>query len=471
MKSKNNEHQKTVSSPVRRKLTLLALLLLAFSANAQEPQQSYSFSLEQAISHALTNSYSAINAGRDIDKAKQKKRETTAMGLPQVNGGVDYVNNIKIQKTIIPANAFPSTDPDAPPPGPDDFFVAEFGTKQTLGVRGTLSQLIFDGSYIVALQASKTYLKYYENAKQKTDTEIREEVTNAYGNVLLAEESIQILERNKTILEKTLGDTRETFKNGLIEEENVEQLEITLGTVNSNLNNTKRILDITYKMLKISLGINIDATLTLTDKLDNLTQSNIGTAFSGNGFNVSGNIDYLIAQNLTEQRSLEVKLEKSKALPSLSSSFNIGTNSFADKDFTFFDSKQRWFDYSNVGVNLNIPIFSGFARSARTQQARIALDQAKTQLTETEQRLKLQYESAKSDYEFSIEEYATAKNNLNLAERIERKQQIKFTEGLSSSFDFSEAQRQLYTAQQSYLQSMVDIINRKATLEKITNNK
>jgi len=100
---------------------------------------------------------------------------------------------------------------------------------------------------------------------------------------------------------------------------------------------------------------------------------------------------------------------------------------------------------------------------------KIALDQAKTLLTQTEQQLKLQYEKAKSEYEFSIEEYATAKNNLSLAERIERKQQIKFTEGLSSSFDFSEAQRQLYTAQQSYLQSMINIINTKAALEKLLN--
>jgi outer membrane protein TolC len=122
-------------------------------------------------------------------------------------------------------------------------------------------------------------------------------------------------------------------------------------------------------------------------------------------------------------------------------------------------------------VNLNIPIFSSLARSSRTQQAKIALDQAKTQLSEAEQKIKLQYAAAKSDYEFSIEEYVTAKSNLNLAERIEKKQQIKFTEGLSSSFDYNDAQRQLYTNQQNYLKSMVDVINKKAALEKIINKK
>ena len=147
---------------------------------------------------------------------------------------------------------------------------------------------------------------------------------------------------------------------------------------------------------------------------------------------------------------------------------NFGYNAFANQ-FAFFTPPQKWNNFSNLGIGLNVPVFSSLGRSAKTQQAKIAFEQAKTQLTETEQKLKLQYANAKSEYEFSMEEYATAKTNLNLAERIEKKQQIKFTEGLSSSFDFSEAQRQLYAAQQNYLQSMVNIINKKAALEKIIN--
>ncbi len=115
-----------------------------------------------------------------------------------------------------------------------------------------------------------------------------------------------------------------------------------------------------------------------------------------------------------------------------------------------------------------MPIFSSLARSSRTQQAKIAVDQAKTQLSETEQKLKLQYATAKSEYEYSIADYETAKNNLRLSERIEKKQQIKFTEGLSTSFDFNDAQRQLYASQQKYLQTMITIISKKASLEKIT---
>ena len=437
-----------------KKLASLFLLIVALAVQSQTNPQSYSFSLQQAISHALTNNYQAINATRDIASAKQKKWETTASGLPQISANVNYLNNFKIQQNQFTVNGQTTT--------------LSFGNYNSADASLQLSQLIFDGSYIVALQASKTYLKYYENAKQKTNTEIREMVINAYGNVLLAEESAAILEKNKATLAKTLADTQEIYKNGLIEEENVEQLQITLASINSSLSNTKRLLDITSKMLKLTLGIDIDDDLKLTDKLDDLTVSNLDKAFGQGEFAVTNNINYQMASNFQEQRALELKLQKSKALPTLGASVNFGSNTFGSR-FTMFNSEQQWFNYSNLGIGLSVPLFSSLGRSARTQQAKIAFEQAKTQLTETEQKLKLQYESSKSDYEFSIEEYATSKSNLNLAERIEKKQQIKFKEGLSSSFDFSEAQRQLYTAQQNYLQSMVNVINKKAALEKIIN--
>lgn len=439
---------------------ILTLLLFASLLQAQEQKESFSFSLKQAIEHATQNNYSVINANRDIEAAKQKKWETTTIGLPQINGAVGYVNNFELQKSLIPAEIFGGT--------PGTFQEVAFGTKHSMNASATLSQLIFDGSYLVGLQSAKTYLKISENAKVKTTQEIKEIVVNSYGNVLLADESILILQKNKGILEKTLSDTKEIYKNGLIEEENVEQLQITLASINSSLENVKRQKTIANDMLKLILGINLENQLTLTDKLENLTLSNLDLGVLREEFNVTNNIDYQIGQNLQTSKELLLKLEKSKALPSLGAAVNFGYNAFGN-EFQFFTSNQKWLNYSNLGVNLNIPIFSSFGRSSRTQQAKIALEQSKTQLTETEQKLKLQFEKSKSDYEFSLEQLSTSKSNLNLAERIENKNQIKFTEGLASSFDLTKAQEQLYSAQQNYLQAMLDVINKRASLEKLLN--
>ena len=446
---------------MKQKLTALCFFI-ATTLFAQEVKISYSFTLEQAIEHAVKNNYSMINADRDVEAAKKKKWETTTMGLPQINGSVNYQNTFEFTKQGAAANAF------NPAANPNDIVLLAFGTKHVAIGNLTLSQLIFDGSYLVGLQSAKTYLQISENAKIKTAQEIKEIVINSYGNVLLADESVKILENNKKILEKTLADTKEIFKNGLIEEENVEQLQITLASLTSSLENVKRQKRIAVDVLKLLLGIDLMEELVLIDQLNTLTQNNIDLVLLKKEFEAKNTIDYQIGKNIEKSKELLLKLEKSKALPSLAAQFNFGYNSFANQ-FDLANGSQKWNNFSNVGVGLNVPVFSSLGRSSRTQQAKIALEQAKTSVTETEQKLKLQFAKAKSDYEFSIEQLATSKNNLNLAERIESKNQIKFKEGLAGSFDLSEAQRQLYSAQQSYLQAMLDVINKRATLEKLVN--
>jgi outer membrane protein TolC len=437
-----------------KNIQLIILLTLSFVLQAQTnlSKESYSFGLNEAIDYALKNNYSAINAGRDIDAAKKKKWETTTIGLPQINASLGYQNNIELQKSLIPAEFFGGTK--------GEFAEVAFGTRHNMLGSATVSQLLFNGSYLVYLQIS-------ENAKVKTNQEIREMVINSYGNVLLANESIAILEKNKTNLEKTLNETNQIFKNGFIEEENVEQLQITLTTIKSAQENIKRQKVIATNMLKLILGITIDKELILTENLNNLTLNNINFELTTTPFQVENSIDFKIQENLVQSKKLLLLLEKSNALPSLGAAYNIGYNAFGNQ-FQFFTNNQKWLNFANVGVSLNVPIFSSLGRSARTQQAKIALEQAKTQMQQVEQGLKLQFEKAKSDYEYSLEQLNTTKSSLTLAERIENKQQIKLKEGLSSSFDLSEAQRQLYSTQQNYLQAMLDVINKKATLEKIT---
>lgn len=441
---------------------ILTLLLFSLFSVAQKKEESYNFSLQEAIEHAIQNNYTLINANRDIEAAKKKKWETTTIGLPQLNANLNYQNNIEIQKSVVPAEFFGGN--------PGEFTEVAFGTRHNMVANATLSQLIFDGSYLVGLQSAKVYLQISQNAKEKTDLEIREIVINAYGNVLLARESVKVLENNKKTLEKVVFDTNETYKNGLTEEENVEQLQITLSQVKSSLSNANKRAEIALNMLKLVLGIELNETVNLTDDLDTLAIQNIDLVTLNTEFSVQKNIDYKIGLNSEESSRLLLKLEKSKALPSLYANFNFGYNAFSNT-FSFLERDQRWLNFTNVGVGLNVPIFSSLGRTARTQQAKIAYEQAKTKLKETEQKLLLEFQSAKTDYEYSVEQFTVSKENLRLAERIESKQQIKFKEGISTSFEFTEAQRQLYSAQQNYLQAMVDVINKKATLDKLTNTK
>jgi outer membrane protein TolC len=284
----------------------------------------------------------------------------------------------------------------------------------------------------------------------------------------LAEQSISILDRNKSVLEKNLSDITKIYENGLEEEESVEQLKITLSSVESQLNNTTRLKTLAYQMLNIILGLDINNPTTLTDNLESLTVKNITINLIKTDGEVENTIDYKIAENDKKSKQLLLKLEKSKAVPNISAFINGGYNGY-NENFTFTKSNQKWFGSSLFGVNMSIPIFSSGMRSAATQRAKINLEKSLINLQDIEQQLKLKIASAKSDYQFAVEDYTNKKENLNLAERIEQKNQTKYFEGISSSFDLRQAQTQLYTAQQEFLQSMLNVINNKAVLETILN--
>jgi outer membrane protein TolC len=449
----NEEHIKMI----KKILLLFSLSITVISFSQENPK---SFTLQEAIDFALENNRTAKNATLDIEAAKKQKWETTATGLPQIEATVDYQNWIKQQVSLLPAELAGGN--------PGDFVEIAFGTKHTLTTTATLRQLLFDGSYLVGLQSAKVFLEISENAKVKTDLEVRQAVINAYGNVLLSEETLNILEKNIAVVQKNLDETNKIFQNGLAEEESVEQLEITLSGLESSLNNITRLEKLAFQMFNITLGIDLNSETILTDDLETLTSENIVLDLLNTDESIENTIDYRIAFNDRTSKELLLKLEKSKFLPNLSAFINGGYAGF-NQDFGFLNSGQQWFGSSMFGVNMNIPIFSSFGRAAATQRAKINLDKANEDLTEVEQQLKFQVATAKSDYQFAIEDYRNKKQNLNLSERIEQKNQTKYFEGIATSFDLRQAQTQLFSAQQEYLQAMLDIINKKAALETILN--
>ncbi len=420
--------------------------------------QTRTFTVEEAVAFALDSNYTAINARRDIAKAIKKKWETTATGLPQINAALDYNYQIKQPTQLIPAE-FTGGEPGT-------FVPVVFGTQQNATVTATLTQLIFDGSYLVGLQAAKTFLEFSENANEKTQLEVRKGVINAYGGVLLSQESVAILDKNLETLQENLRETRIIFENGLAEEEDVEQLQITYLSLQNQRANANRMVGIAKQMFNLAIGLDVNDKVILTERLENLALPALGLL--NDSVNLNQNVDYKIINNLNEQRELELKLEKSKALPTLGAFINVGT--FAGRnEFNFFDTEEKWFAQSITGFSLNIPIFSSGMRNARTAQAEIALKQSLTKREETAQQIRLAYASAKSDHELAIDNYNTSVKNITLAERIENKNQIKFREGLSSSFDLRQAQTQLYQVQQELLQAMLQIVTTKAELETILN--
>lgn len=435
----------------------LVFFSLLFSAWISAQEAKTSFDLKEAIQYALTHNRKVKNASLNIQAAEKQKWEVTATGLPQIVGKIDYLNNLE---TPFPA----SDDPDNP--------FSFFFPKHSIQPNVTLTQLIFDGTYIVALQASNVFLDISKNAKEKTDNEIKKATVGAYTTALLTKESIAIIEKNSANLSKSLSETKAIFENGMTEEENIEQLQLTLAGLENNLTNLRKLENITLGYVKLLLGIDAQQKITLTDRLDTLMFEQVSSNISDSSTSIFENIDYKIAANNAESKYLLHKAEKFKRLPRIGGFLSGNYQNFTNERFSsLFDKNTQWLSTFSAGVSVSFPIFTSLGGEATIKRTKIEWEMAKNELKETEATIALDISKAKSDYELAIDTYQNKQKSLNLAERIERKNEIKFKEGLASSFELRQAQLQLYTAQQEYLQAMVDVINQKATLENLLNIK
>lgn len=442
------------------KIHLFLFLTLIFgSTKAQELPES--LTLEEAIAFGLTHNRSIINADREIQKAKKEKWKTIATGLPQISSEVNYQNFLEMPVSLVPAEFFGGN--------PGEFSELTFGTEQNMIGSLKMEQLIFDGSYLVGLQAIKVYLAISENLFEKTNLEVKKMVTNLYSNALLAKYNILFLKKNRASLENNFQEIHQLFRNGFEEEESVEQIQLSLAQANSRLKYAQNLLKIEQDMLKFVIGYPIESPMKLTDKLDDIFNEDLYFQTLPNTDNIDNNIDIRIADNTLKSEALKLKLEKSKALPKVNAFINR-TYTGNSNEFTFTDGDQKWYGSSLLGLNVQIPIFSSLGRSANTQNAKISLDQAKTQLEETQSKIRIEVNATLNEYQLSIDNYYTEKENLRLAESIEQKNQTKYFEGMIQTFELRMSQLQLYTAQNNFVGAIQKVISNKIELETLLNH-
>lgn len=436
----------------------IALSITLFVARAQEVPTK--LSLDQALSYAYAHNNQMVNAAQDVRDAYAQKWVTIASGLPQIDGGLDYQNQLKRPVSLLPGEFFGGE--------PGTFIPVTFGQKQQMSATATLRQQIFNGSYLVGLQAIKTFIEISALSEIKTKIEVQKAVVNAYTGVLAAQESERIIANNIKQLKATAEETQKMWAQGMVEEEAIEQIQITLANLENQGRNSRRVVNISQQMLNLLLGLELDHQIELTDELAKLAAQELLEPVTEE-FVADKNIDYQLGVNLKEQKRLELKLQKSYSLPSINTFVNYNSSAFADT-FAFTQNQQQWFDSSILGVNINMPLFTSLGNTAKTKRAKIAYLKAQNNLTQTQKQVLLQWEQAQSAWTLAMDNYHTAGQNLKLAERIEQKNQIKFKEGIASGFELREAQLQLYGAQSTYLQAMLDLINAKTALETLTIN-
>ena len=443
---------------MKNKQLLAFFILVASTLIAQEVPSS--FSMDEAVEWGMKYNRTLQRASMELQKAHKEKWKTISIGFPQINASMQYQNNIEQPVSLVPAQFFGGNE--------GEFAELIFGTEQTAMANVELSQLLFDGTYIVGVQGIKHYISTAENVLEKTQIEIKKAVITAYVNVLIARENNRILARNAKALQSNISEVEQLVANGFAEEESVEQLRLTLSSLTTQIQFSQKASTLAENVLKLLLGIDIVNQPQLTESLDTLTARHLLDTTPTNDYN--NNIDIRLAEDNVVSEKLLYRLERAKGLPSFSAFLN-GNYMGNSNNFTFTQRDQKWFGAAAFGLRIRVPIFSSLGRSAGSQKAKLSLQQAETQLIETRSKIYVDWQNALNNFNFSKQNHQTACANLALAQRIESKNTTKFFEGLSSSFELRQAQLQLYQAQQNFIQSMRQVILEKTNLTTIINTK
>lgn len=439
--------------------SLFAGLLLSSGLFAQAEGASR-FSLAEAEDYAALHSYTVQDKLLEVEKAKKTITETAAMGLPQVSASFGYSYNAQIPQTPVPAQFF---DPNAPE---GEFATVEFGVAHQNRGQLQVNQLLLDGSYFVALQASKVFKETKRLESEQAEIEARKNTAQSYYGVLVAEKTKSILEQNLKVLSDNFKETRKLYENGFVEDQDVDQLELLVNNLQNNLANAERQRKLAYQLLKFNMGISLDKPIALSTKLEELiTPAQIALGLSLDSFQVDNHISY--RSTLANERAAQLSLanEKAKYYPSLSAFLTHSQSLFGNEVGDVFNFDTYWIPGTTIGASLQWNIFTGLARHAKVQKAKIDVERIAVAKSATESQLDLEFERALSDYKYAIDNYNNQMRNMELSEKIRNKTLLKYKEGLSSSLELSQSENQLLQTQTNYINAILKALNSKEALE------
>lgn len=453
-------------------MTLLMLMLISIDIQSQNLSN---FSLKQAQDYALLNSTVIKNSNIDLQLAKKKIWETTAIGLPQVNAQANYQHLFVVPEINFGGSSFINTSlPSGAALTADDiinervyldFLPGEpipLGLKDNTTLDFTVSQLIFSGEYLVGLRASKVFYSITEQSKQKNEEDTRESVANIYTLALMFQANYNLMSQLLENMTKTLNEMREFHKQGFVEITDVDQIELATLTLQNGVTSIERQIIATKELLKFQMGYPMENEINLTDDLDIMAEEvNLETLVS-NGFKPESNLNYQIMDTQVKLNKLNMQREKSTFLPSLAAVYQH-TEKFKKIDFDFMP-------VDVFMLSLSIPIFSSGQRLVKVQQRGLEYDKAIINRESVARGLQLEYINARNEMINAFDNYSNVKKNLELTKRIYDKTLIKFKEGLSSSMDLTQAQSQLLSAQSEYVGNLNALLIAKNKLSKLTTN-
>jgi outer membrane protein len=419
------------------------------NAQTQVKQKPIEFTLQQAQDFAYENNYDLKNSATDVKIAQKMVRQNTAIGLPQINGEADYMDYLQIPTVLIPG-----------------FGAIQMGAEYNLTGKLSLTQLIYSGQYLVGLQTAKAYLETAKQKNLKDKVDVRDQVANAYYMLLVADEAIKILDSTYVVVSRLVVEARKAQEQGLIEDIDVDQADLNRSNLEAQLTDTKSSRNVAYANLKFVIGLKDNQEMILTNNLEYFLAQVDRDALINQPFDYKRNIDYTLLKKSDYLTLMQYKLSKTAYHPTLAGFLGVQANAMRT-EWNFTDPHQPWYQTTNWGLQLQVPIWSSGSRKYSVDQARLNVE--KTKVTDEKMRvgLELQVETARKDFSNAYAIYQNQKKGFDIALKIYTKTMTKYRQGIASSTDLNQRYSQFLVANNSYMQSIFGVLNQKTRLNKL----
>ena len=432
--------------------TFSFLLLFAAVANAQKIN---SFTVQQAVDYAKQNSVQVKNALLDYQVQKQTNREITSVAYPQISASGNFNDFLVVPTSLLPAEI------TGGPAG--TFFPVRFGTKYNATGGFDVSQLLFDGQVFVGLIARGVALKFYEKQTEITEETINVNVQKIYYQLVVGKQQMTSVDANIGRFEKLLKDTKEIYKQGFAERLDVDKVSVQLNNLQTEKIKIQSLLDAGNAGLKFLMNMPQKDLLMLTDSI---TEDKLKENILADNYKYEDRKEYQFLTIAKQLNEFNVRRYKLSYLPTLSAFGNYSKNAQRQR-FDFFKGGQ-WFTTSLIGLRLSVPIFDGFAKSARVQKAKIEVQRSNNSLEQLKSSIDNDVAQARLKITASVVTMDNQKKNIELAEKVYNTTKIKYEQGLGNNQEIYNAQTELKIAQNNYYSALYDAIIAKIDYQKAT---
>ena len=422
-------------------------------AEVREVPATLNLSLAQVQDYAVETNRSLRNASLAVQKAYAQRWQTIASMLPSLDGGVS--KNLMLEEDSVTGKLVEKKISLNPLEAPKSMSPWTFSLTAAVGI---------NGQAIVGALLNNVAIDMQKLNLQQSEDNLRANIKTSYASVLVLQNVVTLLESSLANIEQMAEMTQRSVDVGAAEQTTADLIKVRVNTLKNNINANLRSTQLALNALKVLLDVPAETELVLTSTLEDFLSAEAVLTLLGNDFILENNLNYQLLEKNVELAKKNVHMAGWAYGPTVSAAVQASH---------YVDSKDGGFSMMRspytVAFSVSMPLWSSGKRAAGVVEKKIALEEARNTFAETANNLGIQNEQLRYNLQNGYETYMNEKDNMEVTQRVFESTTNKFNQGAASNLDLVNASNDLISAQSSYVQAVLTLVNAQVELEKFLN--